>query len=91
MDLLTRMRASRQRDQVSFFHALYIGCPPEAVAQIKSGSFHLKKKIQIKSGFSWRDGSEVRSTDCSSRGPEFKPQKPLSGSQPSLMGSGALF
>jgi hypothetical protein len=32
----------------------------------------------------WRDGSEVRSTDCSSEGPEFKPQQPHGGSQPSV-------
>jgi len=39
----------------------------------------------------WRDGSVVRSTDCSSRGPEFKSQQPHGGSQPSVMGSDALF
>jgi hypothetical protein len=39
----------------------------------------------------WRDGSEVESADCSSRGPEFKSQQPHGGSQPSVMGSGALF
>jgi hypothetical protein len=32
----------------------------------------------------------VRSTDCSSRGPEFKSQQPHGGSQPSVMGSDAL-
>jgi hypothetical protein len=30
----------------------------------------------------WRDGSAVKSTDCSSRGPEFKSQQPHGGSQP---------
>jgi hypothetical protein len=30
-------------------------------------------------------------TDCSSRGPEFKSQQPHGGSQPSVMGSDALF
>jgi hypothetical protein len=39
-----------------------------------------------------RDGSEVKSTDCSSRGPEFNSQQPHGGdSQPSVMGSDALF
>jgi hypothetical protein len=38
----------------------------------------------------WRDGSEVKSTDCSSRGPEFNFQQPHGGSQPSVMGSDAL-
>ena len=39
----------------------------------------------------WRDGSEVKSTDCFSRGPEFSSQQPHGGSQPSVMGSDALF
>jgi hypothetical protein len=39
----------------------------------------------------WRDGSVVKSTDCSSRGPEFNSQQPHGGSQPSVMGSDALF
>jgi hypothetical protein len=39
----------------------------------------------------WRDGSVVKSTDCSSEGPEFKSQQPHGGSQPSVMGSNALF
>jgi hypothetical protein len=33
----------------------------------------------------------VKSTDCSSGGPEFNPQQPQSGSQPSVMRSDALF
>jgi hypothetical protein len=40
----------------------------------------------------WRDdGSEVKSTDCSSRGPEIKSQQPHGGSQPSATGPNALF
>jgi hypothetical protein len=34
----------------------------------------------------WRDGLVVKSTDCSSRGPEFDSQQPHGGSQPSVMG-----
>ena len=34
----------------------------------------------------WRDGSVVKSTDCSCRGSEFKSQQPNGGSQPSVMG-----
>jgi hypothetical protein len=37
----------------------------------------------------WRDGSAVKSTDYSSRGPQFNSQQPHSGSQPSIMGSDA--
>jgi hypothetical protein len=39
----------------------------------------------------WRDGSVVKSTDCSSEGPEFKSQQPHGGSQPSVMRPDALF
>jgi hypothetical protein len=39
----------------------------------------------------WSDGSMVKSTDCSSKGPEFNSQQPRGGSQPSVMGSNALF
>jgi hypothetical protein len=39
----------------------------------------------------WRDGSMVKSIDCSSRGPEFNFQQPHGGSQLSVMGSDALF
>jgi hypothetical protein len=39
----------------------------------------------------WRAGSAVKRTICSSRGPEFKSQQPHGGSQPSIMGSAALF
>jgi hypothetical protein len=35
----------------------------------------------------WRDGSVVKSTDCFSKGPEFKSLQPHGGSQPSVMGS----
>jgi hypothetical protein len=40
---------------------------------------------------SWRDGSVVKSTDCSSRGLEFNSQQLHGGSQSSVMGSDALF
>jgi hypothetical protein len=39
----------------------------------------------------WRDGSVVKSTGCSSRGPEFNSQQPHGGSLPFIMGSDALF
>ena len=38
----------------------------------------------------WRDGSAVKSTDCSSRGPEFNSQQLHGGSQPSVMGSAGV-
>jgi hypothetical protein len=33
----------------------------------------------------WRDGSVVKSIDCSSEGPEFNSQQPHGGSQPSFV------
>jgi hypothetical protein len=39
----------------------------------------------------WRDGSVVKSTDCSSKGPEFKSQQPYGGSQSPIMRSDSLF
>ena len=35
----------------------------------------------------WRDGSAVKSTDCSSRGHEFNSQQPQGGLQLSVVGS----
>jgi hypothetical protein len=39
----------------------------------------------------WGDGSAVKSTDCSSEGPEFKSQQPYGSSQTSIMKSDTLF
>jgi len=39
---------------------------------------------------SWRDGSAVKSTDRSSRGPEFNSQHPHGGPQPSVIGCSLL-
>ena len=44
----------------------------------------------FKSSLGWRDGSMVKSANCSSRGPEIKSQEPHGGSQPSIMRSDAL-
>jgi len=47
--------------------------------------------VKILLCWGWRDGSAVKSTDCSARGSEFKSQQPHGGSQPSVMRSAALF
>ena len=39
----------------------------------------------------WRDGSAAKSTDCSSKGSEFKSQQPHGGSQPPIIRSDAIF
>ena len=56
----------------------------------KSNSVNKKKKKKTKHTGSW-DGSAVKSTDCSSEGPEFKSQQPHGGSQSPVMRSDALF
>ena len=38
----------------------------------------------------WRDGSVVKSTGCSSRGPEFKSQQPHGGLWLSMKGSSGM-
>jgi hypothetical protein len=57
--------------------------------KIKTACYSKDVIKRIKQG--WRDGSAVKSTDCSSRGPEFNSQQPHGGSQPSVTGSDALF
>jgi hypothetical protein len=46
---------------------------------------------RVKKPRGWRDGSVVKSTDCSSKGPKFKSQQPHGGSQPSVTRSDVLF
>jgi hypothetical protein len=48
-------------------------------------------KLEIKFFGCWRDGSAIKSTDCSPRGPEFNSQQLHGGSQPSVIESNALF
>jgi hypothetical protein len=51
-----------------------------------------KRSLSISLGCGgWRDGSVVKSTDCSSRSPEFNSQQPHGGSQPSVMRSDTFF
>jgi hypothetical protein len=51
-----------------------------------------KKKRKKKRTLGWRDGSAVKSTDCSSEGPKFKSQQPhrVAGIQPPIMRSDTL-
>jgi hypothetical protein len=68
-----------------FCHAAAAGyLQTELSALIEGGA------LRITNG-SWRNALEDKSTGCSSRGPEFSSQQPRGGSQPSVMGSDALF
>ena len=60
-----------------------------AVMQIYKMRHHWCSTQETNTGC--RDGSVVKSTDCSSKGPEFKSLQPHGGSQPSIMRSDALF
>jgi hypothetical protein len=67
----------------------------ESLARIYWLKFFFQLKILFKEYkekyFGWRDGSVVKSAAYSSRGPEFNSQQPHGGSQPSIIGSDALF
>jgi hypothetical protein len=56
------------------------------LAKIKMQGFLNKEKVG-----DWRGDSAIKRTDYSSSGPEFNSQQPHGGSQPSVMGSDALF
>jgi hypothetical protein len=49
----------------------------KAIGSVPSIGKEKKKKKKKKKG--WRDGSVVKSTYCSSEGPEFKSQQPHGG------------
>jgi len=65
----------------------------KALGSVPSSEKKKKKKKKKKRTLAvgWRDGSVVKSTDCSPRGPEFNSQQPHGGSQPSVVRFGALF
>jgi ribosome assembly protein YihI (activator of Der GTPase) len=50
-----------------------------------------RKRKKEKRRRGWKDGSVVKSANCSSEGPEFKSQQPHGGSQPSIMRSDPHF
>jgi hypothetical protein len=50
-----------------------------------------KENLRNRKMGAWRDGSGVKSSDCSSEGPEFKSQQPHVNSQLSVMRFDALF
>jgi hypothetical protein len=50
-----------------------------------------RRRVRKERAGGWRDGSVVKSTDCSSEGPEFKSQQPHGGSQLPIMRSDTLF
>ena len=66
------------------------GFPGRDIHLYFKGSYNLVLPLR-KGKRGRRDGSEVKSTDCSSRGPKFKSQQSHGGSQPSVMRSDALF
>jgi hypothetical protein len=59
--------------------------------QLNEDIYSLKVNSFRKKLLGWRDGAVVKSPDCFSRGPEFNSQQPHGGSQPSVMGTDALF
>jgi hypothetical protein len=88
---------------IKYFKVGHVALPHRylfAFLQFRLGSFGIRLSPQalpfFQMGFvekhrGWRDGSVVKSTGCSSRGPEFNSQKPHGDSQPSVIRSAALF
>jgi hypothetical protein len=103
---LTCWQLSRQHGNSIKIARAFSSCRYESVAVYPSTqnatAFHLsqgppdsnpkgeKWTLRVTIG-GWRNGSAVKSTDCSSKGPEFNSHQPHGGSQPSVMGSDALF
>jgi hypothetical protein len=53
---------------------------------------HLKQDVSfVGKSIGAGESSAIKSTDSSSKDPEFNSQQPHGGSQPSVMGSDALF
>ena len=68
----------------------------EVAGPVQPGMFSTGAKtrdtlLQNREEQGWRGGSEVRSTDCFSRGPEFKSHQPHGGSKLPVMRPDALF
>ena len=66
---------------------IQLAAHPAELGEASAGSY---VNIKLPLG-GWRDGSEVKSIACSTKGPDFNSQQPHGCSQPSVMGSGALF
>ena len=80
---------SSKKEKAKLFHLFFL-----TQSVIRICTTMEQKRLEIKNARGvggWRDGSVVKSTDCSSSGPEFNSQQPHGGSQSSVMGSDALF
>jgi hypothetical protein len=60
--------------------------PCDKSKEKKRGAGEIAQQLKVLLiNMGWRDGSVVKSTDCSSRGSEFKSQLLHGGSQPSVL------
>jgi hypothetical protein len=67
-------------------HRFHLKETKEREGEREEGDRREEKKKEIESIYmDWRDASVVKSTDCSSKGPEFNSQQPHGGSQPLLL------
>jgi hypothetical protein len=65
--------------------------PRKSIRSLSSPQEIINEVFTLRKFMGWRDGSTVKSTGCSSEGPEFKSQQPQDGSQPSIMRSDPLY
>jgi hypothetical protein len=73
--------ALRRQRQANF----WVQGQPGLQSEFQDSQGYTEKPCLKKQKQGWRDGSAVKSTDCSSEGPEFKSQQPHGGSQPPVM------
>jgi len=77
-------------ESMCFHVCVYVSAHVSVYVTVCSVGKHKGKTMNKKLGEGWRDGSAVTSTAYSSRSSESN-QQPHDGSQPSVMGSDALF
>jgi hypothetical protein len=83
LDLFVSVSASLARPYTQ-------GAPDDSTCLMSEWYIYFNVIIRAPDG-GWRDGSAGKSTDCSSKGSEFKSQKPHGGSQPPVMRYDTLF
>ena len=79
----------KENSKVVFLLLIIVKC--DKVINEENHRYFIIIPVFKSSCMGWRDGSEVKSTNCFSRGPKFNSQQLHGGSQLSIMGSDALF
>ena len=84
---LQRQKQKYQEFRAIPYYRVKVGQLKRGTLTILSHSFKSVGSINL----GWQDGSAGKSTDCPSKGPEFRSQQPRGGSQPPIMRPDTLF